>query len=156
MKRLLLLSPIVLLTCGAGKRELVSYICEYRNFEDTAEKMIADLKKDWGGAKHYIYLGFLVKAVVIIISIKALRTHRITQIQKDPKKTKMKYMCDTGIVNGVLKAIASTYEISNSGNSLTYKAVFGLNMDTMSEAWTVLYPDDRKDFTDKCMLISLP
>lgn len=67
----------------------------------------------------------------------------------------MKYMCDTGIENGVLKAIASTYEISNSGNSLTYKAVFGLNMDTMSEAWTVLYPDDRKDFTDKCMFISL-
>lgn len=51
MKRLLLLFPIVLLTCGAGKRELVSYICEYRNFEDTAEKMIADLKEDWGGGR---------------------------------------------------------------------------------------------------------
>ena len=51
MKHLLLLFPIVLLTLGAGKRELVSYICEYRNFEDTAEKMIADLKEDWGGGR---------------------------------------------------------------------------------------------------------
>ena len=68
----------------------------------------------------------------------------------------MKYMYETGIVTGVFKAIASTYEISNSGNPLKYKAFFELNMDTMSEAWTVLYPDDRKDFTDKCMLISLP
>ena len=50
MKRLLLLFPIVLLTCGAGKRELVSYICEYRNDEHTAEKMIADFKEDWGKA----------------------------------------------------------------------------------------------------------
>ena len=43
-----LLFPIVLLTCGAGERELVSYICVYRNDEHTAEKMIADFKEDWG------------------------------------------------------------------------------------------------------------
>ena len=61
-------------------------------------------------------------------------------------------MYNASIVNEVFKVIASAYEISD----LTYKVVFGLNMDTMSETWTVLYPDDRKDSTDKCMFISLP
>ena len=153
MKRLLLLFPIVLLTCGAGKRELVSYICEYRNDEHTAEKMIADFKEDWGKANELYVPWIFDKSNGNNYVYKSLENsfHHANSERSKENENEI-YISDTGIANGVFKAITSTYET----NDLTFKAVFELNMDTMSETWTVLYPDDRKDSTDKCMFISLP
>ena len=66
------------------------------------------------------------------------------------------YVYDTSIVNDIFKAITSNYEISNSGNSLTFKAAFELNMDTLTETWTTLHPNDQKDSTDEYVFMSLP
>ena len=60
------------------------------------------------------------------------------------------------------------YEVEDSGPNelwaqkllfhlaLTYKAIFELNMNTMSETFTTLYGSDEKASTDECMFISLP
>ncbi len=187
MKRLLLLLPIVLLTCGAGKRELVSYICEYKNDENTAGQMIADFKEDWGEANELYVPWIFDKRSGENYIYKRLEDsfhHAKAEVSKEYENEI--YVYDTSIKNGVFRVITSTYEISNSSNptsgldiqddspslekvpkelwahkllfpfALTYKAIFELNMNTMSETFTALYGSDEKASTDECMFISLP
>jgi hypothetical protein len=145
-------------TSEAGKRKLVSYVCDYSYEGKTAEEIIADFNEDWPGASFSYTATTFDKSNGDYYEYQVEHNFEISFNHVKPFKFEDELLTfDTSLVNNAFKLIISTYKIVD--NSLIAKRSREFNMNTLTEVYTPLFSksgEGLESTTHECILIPMP
>ena len=158
MKRLLLLLPLALLTACTSSRELISYACFYPDEGETSEKLLNTFKGDWGkGFDEYVPWNF-DKKTGEHYEYKAFDNSFSYAESTTPNPDEI-FGYETTLDDNIFKARQTNYEVNAFGKRiLSQQSTYELDMNTMTETWSVSYPEDYGEPTvsENCIFIPLP
>ena len=158
MKRLLLLLPLALLTACTSSRELISSACFYPDEGETSEKLLNTFKGDWGkGFDEYVPWNF-DKKTGEHYEYKAFDNSFSYAESTTPNPDEI-FGYETTLDDNIFKARQTNYEVNAFGKRiLSQQSTYELDMNTMTETWSVSYPEDYGEPTvsENCIFIPLP
>lgn len=158
MRRLLLLLPLALFTACSNSRELISYTCIFPDEGQTSEQILNAFKEDWGkGFDEYVPWTFDRKTGENYVYKDFDNSFSYAESTTPNPDQIFEY--ETTLKNNIFKARQTNYDINTFGKrELSQQSTWELNMDTMTETWTVSYPKDFGDpeINENCLFIPLP